>query len=280
MRRALPRLALLALPAAFVLAGCGSDDDTLPSLNERPSYLGTITTTTYDGLTDDLLPAGLGEGAAVWALCHIAAMKSAASLARAGFAGDPGEAADALFDAILSSKSAVVFAVDEWDDVLGRLGTPNGRIQLAIPELFGELDALATEAPPMPTAEFPFLLSAGERRSFTANTIIRDPDWRRKDREGALAIHPDDAQAAGVADGGLARVATRRGEATVRVWVTDRMRPGHVSLPNGLGLDHAGDGGVPVTTGVAPNELTELDARDWFAGTPFHKYVPARVSAA
>jgi len=170
--------------------------------------------------------------------------------------------------------------VDDWDESLRRIDTPDGRIRLALPELFDELAALRDEPAPLPPAEFPLVLSAGERRSYTANTIIRDPDWRRKDREGALAIHPDDAQAAGVADGGLARVATRRGEATVRVWVTDRMRPGHVSLPNGLGLDHAGDGGVPVTTGVAPNELTELDARDWFAGTPFHKYVPARVSAA
>jgi len=31
-----------------------------------------------------------------------------------------------------------------------------------------------------------FLLSAGERRSFTANTIIRDPAWRKIDTDVAL----------------------------------------------------------------------------------------------
>jgi hypothetical protein len=31
--------------------------------------------------------------------------------------------------------------------------------------------------------------------------------------------------------------------------------------------------------GVAPNELTATEDRDWFAGTPFHKHVPARIEA-
>jgi anaerobic selenocysteine-containing dehydrogenase len=54
------------------------------------------------------------------------------------------------------------------------------------------------------------------------------------------------------------------------------MQRGHVSLPNGLGLAYPTDGGT-AATGVAPNELTALDARDPFVGTPWHKHVPARV---
>ena len=33
-------------------------------------------------------------------------------------------------------------------------------------------------------AQWPFVLSAGERRAFTANTIIRDPQWRKRDGGG------------------------------------------------------------------------------------------------
>ncbi|NHA01117.1 hypothetical protein G5V59_17880 [Nocardioides sp. W3-2-3] len=40
------------------------------------------------------------------------------------------------------------------------------------------------------SAEFPLVLSAGERRSFTANVIIRNPQWRRRDADGALRISP------------------------------------------------------------------------------------------
>ncbi len=65
---------------------------------------------------------------------------------------------------------------------------------------------------------------------------------------------------------------TERGSADAAVEVTDTQQPGHVSLPNGLGVDHP-DG----TPGVAPNELTSLGHRDWLAGTPWHKHVPARL---
>jgi hypothetical protein len=57
------------------------------------------------------------------------------------------------------------------------------------------------------------------------------------------------------------------------------MLPGHVSLPNGQGVDFPDAGGAAHATGVAPNELTDLRSKDWFAGTPWHKYVPARVTA-
>ena len=40
----------------------------------------------------------------------------------------------------------MVFAVDDWEESFARVRTPNGRVQLAIPELFGELDGLATES--------------------------------------------------------------------------------------------------------------------------------------
>jgi anaerobic selenocysteine-containing dehydrogenase len=223
----------------------------------------------------DLLPKGLAEGAAVWALCQLAAPRQLESLHRAGFAGPAPEAADQLFDALLESKSAVVFSVDDWEESFARVATPNRRIQLAIPELFPELDSLASEPAPGASAEFPFVLSAGERRSFTANTIFRNPEWRRKDRAGALRIHPDDAARIGVADGGRARISTRRGSAEVVVELSDRMQPGHVSLPNGLGVDFPDVG----ATGVAPNELTRGSDRDWLAGTPWHKHTPARVEA-
>jgi anaerobic selenocysteine-containing dehydrogenase len=227
----------------------------------------------------DLLPEGLAEAAGVWLLCQIAAQTQGASLARAGFTGEPGEAGDALFDAILAAKSGVVFAIDNWDECFERLRTPNHKVRLAIPELFAELDVLATATPSLATTEFPFMLSAGERRSFTANTIMRNPDWRKKDAGGALSINPEDARSIGVADGNRAKLTTRRGSVEVLVNVSDRMQRGHLSLPNGLGLDFPAPDGQRVSAGVGPNELTRSEDRDWVAGTPWHKSTPARVEA-
>jgi anaerobic selenocysteine-containing dehydrogenase len=227
----------------------------------------------------DRMPDGLAEGAGVWALCQIAAARQVDAMRRAGFTGSAPEVADQLFDAILAGPSAVIFSVDEWDESFARIRTPNRRIQLTVPELFDELASLAKVRAPAGSAEFPFVLSAGERRSFTANTIVRNPDWRRKDRAGALRIHPDDAKRIGLDDGGRARVSTKRGSVEVAIEISDRMQPGHVSLPNGLGLDYPGADGALHATGTSPNELTASEDRDWLAGTPWHKHTPARVEA-
>ena len=144
---------------------------------------------------------------------------------------------------------------------------------------YDEIRALAAEPAPQPPAEFPFVLSAGERRSYTANTIFRNPDWRRKDRSGALALNPADAARLGLVDGARARLVTQRGQTEVTVACSDRMSPGHVSLPNGQGIDYPDAAGHAVLTGTAPNELTRLQDRDAFAGTPWHKWVPARIEA-
>ncbi len=81
-------------------------------------------------------------------------------------------------------------------------------------------------------------------------------------------------------DGGRARITTKRGSVVVVVEVNDALQPGHVTLPNGLGLSYPDADGREVVAGVAPNELTSSEDRDWLAGTPWHKHVPARLEAA
>ncbi|HWM86878.1 MAG TPA: molybdopterin-dependent oxidoreductase [Kofleriaceae bacterium] len=222
------------------------------------------------------LPEGLQQGAVMFGLALRAAMERGPSLARAGFGGSPLAAADALFAAILDGRSGIVFAIDDWSEVIGRIGTPDRKIHLALPDLLTALDELLRATSEPRDEAFPFVLSAGERRSFTANTIMRDPTWRKKDAQGALRINPDDAAALGVASGEPVRVTTRRDSMVVPVEVSATMQRGHVSLPNGLGLSYPATGGEAVT-GVAPNELTSTADRDPFVGTPWHKHVPARI---
>lgn len=209
--------------------------------------------------------------AALWGVAQLCAMNQPASVARAGFTGTGFEPGNALFERILTGE-AVVFTRDDHEHAWDYVRRPDRRFTLEIPELVDRLRGLATEQSSWTTEEFPYVLSAGERRAFTANTIIRDPSWRRRDADGALRISTDDAWALSVRDGDSLRVVTERGSAVAVVEVTDTLQQGHVSLPNGLGVAHP-DG----TPGVAPNELTSLHHRDPIAGTPWHKYVPARL---
>jgi anaerobic selenocysteine-containing dehydrogenase len=211
--------------------------------------------------------------AALWGLAQRCALAYPDSIRRAGIGEDGEPLGEALFEAILALPHGVTFTVDDYDETMRRLETPDGKVALAIPPLLAELDALG-DGVLAGDPEFPLVLSAGERRSSTANTIQRDPAWRKKDQQGALRVSLDDATRLGLTDGDRARITTKRGSAVATVEVTDTLLAGHVSLPNGFGL---GLGGSSDAVGVAPNELTDTEDRDWFAGTPHHKHVRARL---
>jgi anaerobic selenocysteine-containing dehydrogenase len=130
------------------------------------------------------------------------------------------------------------------------------------------------------TDRFPIVLSVGERRSFTANDIFRNPAWRKQDTDGRLRVSAEDATRLGLVDGARAVITTARGSAEAVVEVSDAMQAGHASLPNGFGLEHTGPDGETIVTGVAPNSLTASEWRDEFAGTPWHKHVPASIEPA
>ncbi len=226
------------------------------------------------------LPDGAAAAAVLWGPAQQLALLHPDAVRRAGIEATDAQLGDALFDAILANPSGVIVSVDTHEDAWRRIGADSHKLNLLVPELLAELDQLRTETPPGRDPAFPFVLSAGERRSFTANTLYRDPTWRKKDAAGALRINPADAARLGLADGAGARVTTKRGSVAVTVELSDTMQAGHISLPNGLGVDYPDTAGERVVTGAPPNELTAAEDRDWFAGTPWHKHIPARLEAA
>src|SRR5258708_28232147 len=101
----------------------------------------------------------------------------------------------------MKNRSGVVVSVDPYEEAWRRIH--DQKINLTISELMPELKSLRDEQP-VNDPEFPFVLSAGQRRSGTANTIIRDPGWRPKDPAGALWMNPAAAPALGNQIGGCA----------------------------------------------------------------------------
>src|SRR5262249_17999917 len=150
-------------------------------------------------------------------------------------------------------------------------------VHLEIPEMLDALAALDPRDEPA-LSDYPFILVAGERRSYNANTIYRDPAWRKTDPDGAIKIHPDDALLLGLSDGDWAKCESKRGAAVVRVEVNDTLQPGMVTLPHGYGLEYPASDGKRLRTGAHINELTAAEDRDPVAGTPYHKYVQVRLT--
>ena len=240
----------------------------------NPAIMKYISVALYRTLGPSL-PKGLDQAAAVWGLCFMYIQQWPQAAARVGFGGNMVEAANGLFQALLDNPSGVEFAEITQEEMWQTVETPDNRIRLAIPEMLEEFANI--DSVPGPAQDFPFVLSAGERRSETTNTIVRNPGWHKKGIYAGLAMSPQDAESLGCDDGDEVRVVTPRGEGRVSVFVSDRMQPGHVSLPNGTGLDFAPKGESPQRYGLAPNELTDAAWRDPIAGTPWHKHVPARV---
>ncbi|GAB2996123.1 oxidoreductase [Mycobacterium bourgelatii] len=218
------------------------------------------------------LPDGMAGAAALWGLAQKVFMTYPDAVRRAGHADG-----NALFDAIMDNPSGVTFTAHNYADDFALISHSDHKIALEIPEMLGDLRGLAAAPTQLTTPDMPIVLSVGERRAFTANDIFRDPSWRKRDADGALRVSVEDAQQLGLVDGGRARITTAAGSAEATVEVNETMLAGHASLPNGFGLDYVDEDGRTVVPGVAPNSLTSSTWRDAYAGTPWHKHVPARI---
>ena len=222
------------------------------------------------------LPKTLAPAASLWGISQLFVRAQPAAAKGAGFGGPALFAGNRLFDTILKNPSGMIFAVSQYSDSWRAVKLPDHKINLHIQDM---LDELATIDSKQPTRhpDYPFVLSAGERRPDTSNTSIRNPDWMKKGDFGILRIHPQDAASLGCQDGDWMTLRTSRGTAQAPIELTDEMQLGHVSLPNGHGLDYHHTNGTSVRRGISLNELTNTTDRDPFAGTPWHKYVPVHL---
>jgi anaerobic selenocysteine-containing dehydrogenase len=221
------------------------------------------------------LPRGAAAAAFLLPLALQFAARHEGAVRRAGHPGSARSLGTSLFEAILEQRSGVVISRHEYDEVWSLLRHADRKVHLKIPEMLADLRGLASETPHGAGEAYPFVLMAGERRSYNANQIFRDPAWRKVDKDGALRMHPADAATAGLVEGGRAQVRSAGGELEVTVEFDEGMRRGVVSLPHGYGA-RFGDRGP---LGPAINRLTRATDCDPFTRTPYHKHVPVAVVA-
>lgn len=224
------------------------------------------------------LPEGASAAAYLWATAHQFTTKNPDAVRRAGYTGEGFALGENLFNAIITEHSGMIFSVSEYDDTWNFIRHKDGLIHLEIPEMLTALRELKSSSKNN-SDEFPFVLMAGERRSYNANTIYRDPAWRRDDPDGALRIHPEDAAALGLSNGVLARCESKRGTVITRVELNDSTLRGVVTLPHGYGMEHPDSDGERKLSGATINELTAAEDCDPVAGTPWHKHVSVKISA-
>ena len=198
---------------------------------------------------------------------------------RAGFT--PGPAiGDDMFQAFMDSPGGLIVGnvdQDTWD-YFSLLSTPDGRINLDVPEMLEWLQEiqpdLEKEALKADEEAYPLIMSSGLHMDGNANTLMRDPAWNEGKTYHWFRMHPDDAARQGLEDGQMVRVITDAGEEKSELKIDPTTRPGYVLIPHGFGLVHQGK-----KHGANANRLTKNTHRDRLAGTPQHRYIRCRVEA-
>ena len=228
----------------------------------------------YDTLGQHLPDPAL---VAVWLIClRNAMLRRRAVLRVLGEAWrwrDPIAITDELFRRLIAHPEGTEIAhLEMRSNLEDHVRFPDKRIRMAPPPMLREL-ARALDTPLPVDHDFPLVLSAGLRSVWTANTLHRDPSWRKgKGQHCAVSVSAADAEDLGLSSDEEVTVRTRHGSVTLPVAIDDRLLPGHVSIPNGFGLTYRGQ-----LHGANINELTSAQDRDPFTGCPHHKCVPCRI---
>lgn len=213
--------------------------------------------------------------AALWGLLQVTPRSFRENAARAGF--KPGMMmGEEIFRSVLDHPEGVWVGRSDVKNFWDELKTEDKRINILIPELeqmVKSLEPKTEETALTLDGKFPLVLAAGRHMDYNANTIMRDPAWLDgKSNACVLMMSPSDADKSGLTNGQNVRVVTQAGSEEIMLQITDTVRAGHVIMPHGFGLIHAG-----VKNGANVNRLTKNTNRDPIAATPLHRFVPCRV---
>jgi anaerobic selenocysteine-containing dehydrogenase len=225
-----------------------------------------------------------GEAAPILSLIKVVCSAFAANygeaLLEAGTISGEGDPGAELFQKLLEHPEGLLLCRVDPADNWSLVRTPDQKAVLDAPEileLFRKLE-IPEDTDFRKNPEFPFLLQTGERTDSNANTIHRDPTWRKALQTSYLRMNDGDAAALAIEEGERVRLVTEHAEAMVPAMVTGDIYPGNLSMPHGYGLlARNEETGKLEPHGVNVQELIRASHRDALSGVPYHKAIPARV---
>jgi anaerobic selenocysteine-containing dehydrogenase len=244
----------------------------LQILFSRKPYLQKYASSVMYRTLGKALPKSMAAAAPLLGLTIMYAQKYFKAVKRVGYEGSKRTLGNALFNAILGNKSGVIISKHTYEEVWSLVKTADKRIHLEIPEMLTELRQLTTEN--VTNLDFPYVLMAGERRSYNANQIYRDTAWRKTDPKGTMRMHPEDAAELDITNGAEVVCQSNIGSITAFVEIDKSIRRNMVTLPNGYGLRFKDS--EPI--GPQLNMLTASSHCEPLTKTPFHKYVPVKIT--
>ena len=187
-----------------------------------------------------------------------------------------------IFDRVMKHPEGVQVALKDVENNFSQaVRSGNGKVNL-VPEAVLPLvrDAIAySEAA---DDNFPYMVCAGERTQWNANTIHRSNGWRKgKGPHFWIKISPGLAEEIGVKKNDIVILETAVGKLDAPVVISDTMPDKLASIPNGFGMEYPDEEtGQLKPVGRNPNLITSLDERDPVTGCPYLKHQRCRIYKA
>jgi anaerobic selenocysteine-containing dehydrogenase len=245
-----------------------------------PRYKRQISLILYETL-GKALPKGMQNVAILWGLAYKYASLYPRQVKKARTTSTKSNLGEQLFTEIINKPSGLCISEHNYQEVWDLVSYSDKKIRLHIPEMIIELNKLKAQLSQQKNHKFPFILSAGERRSYNANQIFRNPEWRKQDKEGSLRINAEDAKSLNLTTGDKCICQSATGQIKVTIVIDVSMHSGHVSLPHGYGFKYRSEANAKLKqNGPAINNLTSADHCDHLAKTPFHKNIPVKLVGA
>jgi len=226
---------------------------------------------------------GLRDKAAALAQRVVTPRRAIDALMRIGPHGYRKGLRDGLtLDKVIASKHGVDLGALE-PTMPERLHTRDGRLHLAPKELVADLERLRARMVRWANEPAGALVLTGRRELRSNNSwchnslrLVKGP------ARCTLRMHPDDAAPRGIVAGDRVRIASRAGEVTAPVELSDEMMRGVVSLPHGWGHDRPGVrlSVASAHAGVSVNDVTDAQVIDALCGTASLTGVAVEVTRA
>ncbi len=155
-------------------------------------------------------------------------------------------------------------------------------LQIGAPEMMAELAKVRAEGDTAArgSGAFPFLLICRRTNSFMNSMGIHLPGLHRGKPYNPLFMHPDDMEAAGLADAMLVSVSSRHGAIEGIVQGDTTLRRGTCAMSHGFGVTADGDAPNPKIHGSNVNQLLSAADHDPLCGMPRLSAVPVAIEAA
>lgn len=182
-------------------------------------------------------------------------------------------------EALLNAPDGVIDLGPLVPNIVERLETEDGRLNLA-PEVFlADLSRLLAFEPPV-SAAFP-LLMIGRRQVRSHNSWTQNSARLVKGRSRCtVQLNPVDAARLNLVEAQEAVIESVVGSATLPVEITEDIAPGVVSIPQGWGQREGKLAAATKVQTVSINDLTDDSRIDPISGNAAFNGVPVRARAA